>query len=213
MNPTFQFEIVRRPNDRFGWTFVRVGRSGRSRVLARSVRDYGSPQKVENAIDRTQDAPIEDTTLVQDPFPLPNTRFRIVSGVVPLTVDDDEFPEGDETDGVFTAAAISEAERDEAARVEALRQAETLRAEVLQQAEAVRQAEALQVEVLRRAEAVRAEAEAVRAKALRDAQVVRARAERYAEGVRAKAERQAKAKPRGRAKGKPKPASSRSGTA
>jgi hypothetical protein len=102
MNPAkFRFQIVRRPNDRFGWIFVKVRRSGRVRVLARSVRDYRSPEKVEDAIDRLQGAPVDDTTFVRAPFPIPATSFDIVPGVVPLLVDDDEFPEPDESDRAF----------------------------------------------------------------------------------------------------------------
>lgn len=98
MNPAkFRFQIVRRPNDRFGWIFVRVRRSGRIRVLARSVRDFSSVAKVEAAIEKLQAAPVEDTTVVQAAFPIPVTSFDIVPGVVPLMVDDDEFPEDDDS--------------------------------------------------------------------------------------------------------------------
>jgi hypothetical protein len=110
MNDKFRFEIVRRGNGRFGWIFVKVDR-GRRRVLARSVRDYGSPGKAEDAIDRMRGAPVDDTTVERDPFPLPATSFRIISGVVPLIVD--EFDDDDASAfTVFTprAAAVSTAE-------------------------------------------------------------------------------------------------------
>ena len=86
MNNKFRFEIVRRGNGRFGWVFVRV--KGGRRVLARSVRDYGSPEKVDDAINRMRAAQVDDTTAGSDLFPLPATSFRIVSGVVPLVVED-----------------------------------------------------------------------------------------------------------------------------
>ena len=81
-----RFEIVRRPNGRFGWIFV-VRDGGRRRVRARSIRDYGSVDKVFQAIEKMQGADICDTTEGgQDPFPLPATSFQIVPGVVPLLV-------------------------------------------------------------------------------------------------------------------------------
>jgi hypothetical protein len=105
MNDKFRFEIVRRGN-RFGWIFVKVDR-GRRRVLARSVRDYRSPEKAEDAIDRLRGAPVDDTTVERDPFPLPATSFRIVSGVVPLIVDD--FDDGDDASAftVFKPRAVA----------------------------------------------------------------------------------------------------------
>jgi hypothetical protein len=86
MNNKFRFEIVRRGNGRFGWIFVRV--EGGRRVLARSVRDYGSPEKVDDAINKMRAAPVDDTTVGSDLFPLPTTSFRLVSGVVPLVAED-----------------------------------------------------------------------------------------------------------------------------
>lgn len=105
MNDKFRFEIVRRGN-RFGWIFVKVDR-GRRRVLARSVRDYRSPGKAEDAIDRLRGAPVDDTTVERDPFPLPATSFRIVPGVVPLIVD--EFDDGDDASAftVFKPRAVA----------------------------------------------------------------------------------------------------------
>lgn len=99
MNDKFRFEIVRRGNGRFGWIFVRVG-DGKRRLLARSVRDYRSPDKVKDAIDKMDGARVDDTTVGDDPFPLPATSFRIVSGVVPLIVD--EFEDEDAAER-FTA--------------------------------------------------------------------------------------------------------------
>jgi hypothetical protein len=98
-----RFEIVRRPFDRFGWVFV-VRDENTRRVLARSIRDYSTVDKVEDAIDKLQGADVVDTTTGgPDPFPLPVTSFRIVRGVVPLLVD--EFPTLDESAFVFTEAA------------------------------------------------------------------------------------------------------------
>jgi hypothetical protein len=92
MNPkkVHFFEIARRGNSRFYWLFVSFNlRSRRRRVLARSTRDYRSPEKTEEAIVR-----LVGTTYVLDttggPFELPTTSFQTVPGVVPLTVD--EFP-------------------------------------------------------------------------------------------------------------------------
>lgn len=114
MNNKFRFEIVRRGNGRFGWIFVRV--EGTRRVLARSVRDYGSPEKVNDAIDKMRAAPVDDTTVGSDAFPLPTTSFRIVSGVVPLVVEDSptDFDPSDFEPGVIFApqpAAIPVARR------------------------------------------------------------------------------------------------------
>lgn len=109
MNKQRRFEIVRRPNGRFGWVFVR--REGdRTRVLARSARDYRTPAKAVDAIDRMRGADIELGGLEPDPFPLPATRFQIVAGVVPLRVD--EFPVVEQDSGFFTSqqAALQTAE-------------------------------------------------------------------------------------------------------
>jgi hypothetical protein len=104
MKPFRFFEIVRRGNDRFYWRLVSVkGRRRRRRVLARSARDYRSPEKATQAIETLQSVEvIVDTT--EDPFTLPTTHFRIVRGVVPLMVD--EFPVEDTSEEfrVFGAA-------------------------------------------------------------------------------------------------------------
>jgi hypothetical protein len=80
-----RFEIVQRGNDRYSWRFVVEGRR-RRRVLARGARTYRSPEKVTRAINKLKSATIADQT--DKPFPLPETSFRIVSGVVPLMVEE-----------------------------------------------------------------------------------------------------------------------------
>ena len=85
-----RFEIVRRPNGRFGWVFV-IRDEGRRRVRARSTRDYGSPEKAREAIFKMEGATIDPFPVDDpDPIPLPTTSFQIVPGVVPLLVQ--EFP-------------------------------------------------------------------------------------------------------------------------
>ena len=88
MKKQYRFEIVRRGDDRYYWLFVvlKGRRRRRRRVLARSARDYRSSQKAKQAIGKLRcAADIFDTT-----YALPRTRFRTVSGVVPLIVE--EFP-------------------------------------------------------------------------------------------------------------------------
>jgi uncharacterized protein YegP (UPF0339 family) len=112
-----QFEIVRRPNGRFAWRFV-VRKDGRPRVLARSARDYRTRARAVEAIDTMREADVVDAGGADpEPFPLPVTRFRIVSGVVPLIVD--EFPT--EYESQVQAAARQ-------ARLEAPRQAAAVEA-------------------------------------------------------------------------------------
>lgn len=96
------FEIVRRGDDRYSWLFVVVdGR--RQRVLARSARTYRSPQKAVGAINKLRAA----STICEpdEPFSLPETSFRIVSGVVPLVVR--EFPVEDDSQDVQNAAPVA----------------------------------------------------------------------------------------------------------
>jgi hypothetical protein len=90
MEKTFLFEIVLRPNFRFGWIFV-LKRGDRRRVLARSVRDYRTPEKVIEAIEQLQDADLPEVP-ERDTFELPTTKFELVADVVPLLVGafDDE---------------------------------------------------------------------------------------------------------------------------
>ena len=86
MKPFRFFQIVRRGNDRFYWIFVSVKRR-RRRVIARSTRDYRTPEKVMAAIDDLRDAFVVP---IDDPITLPETHFHRVRGVLPLVVD--EFP-------------------------------------------------------------------------------------------------------------------------
>jgi uncharacterized protein YegP (UPF0339 family) len=87
------FEIVRRTYGRYSWVFVEVD-GQRRRILARSDRDYGSKKKVKRAIAGLKkdfsDAVIRDATRSPacEPFPLPVAHFHVVSGVVPLIVDE-----------------------------------------------------------------------------------------------------------------------------
>jgi hypothetical protein len=81
----FRIEIVRRLNGRYAWLFVR--RAGdKRRVLGRSARDYRSLEGVMKAVERLQGAVIDVGDSGQEPFALPETSFRLVSGVVPLVV-------------------------------------------------------------------------------------------------------------------------------
>jgi hypothetical protein len=83
MKKKVRFEIVRR-GDRYYWLFV-ARKRGRRRVLARSARDFRSPENAMEAIDDLRNADcVLDTT--GDPFQLPATSFHIVSGVAPLIV-------------------------------------------------------------------------------------------------------------------------------
>jgi hypothetical protein len=83
------FEIVRRPYERYSWVFVMV-KDGKRRVLARSARDYRSPKRVREAITAMKGAEIVDAcgSSEREPFPVPATSFRLVSGVLPLMVDE-----------------------------------------------------------------------------------------------------------------------------
>jgi hypothetical protein len=83
----YRFEIVRRGFGRFGWIFVRIDDRGR-RVLAWSERSYRSKKRVYEALAALKDADIVDATKEYLPFPLPETSFEFVSGVVPLIVDE-----------------------------------------------------------------------------------------------------------------------------
>ena len=89
MTKEHRFEIVRRPNDRFGWDFV-VRDEDRRRVRARSTRDYRSPEKANDAIFKMEGAQVFDLSGEEEPFRLPTTSFQVVPGVVPLLVQ--EFP-------------------------------------------------------------------------------------------------------------------------
>ena len=68
MKPLRFFQIVRRGNDRFYWIFVSVKRR-RRRVIARSTRDYRTPEKVVAAIDRLREAFIVES--IDEPFTAP----------------------------------------------------------------------------------------------------------------------------------------------
>ena len=103
MSKAYRFEIVRRFNGRFAWIFVLKWEDGRRRVLARSVRDYRTRAKAEKAIDDLKDAPIEPGGPGELPFSLPTTSFQIVSGIVPLIVD--EFPSEFESSSRTTVQA------------------------------------------------------------------------------------------------------------
>lgn len=81
----YWFEIVRRSRKRYDWVFV-ADRDGRPRVLARSGRDYRSRKKVRRAIARLQDAFPYAEIRSRDQFRLPNSRFEVVPGVLPLRV-------------------------------------------------------------------------------------------------------------------------------
>lgn len=92
----YRFEIVRRAFGGFGWILVRIEDRGR-RVLARSERSYRSRERVRQEIAAFEGAPVVDTTDEYQPFPLPDSSFRFVPGVVPLVVD--ELPvEDDDAD-------------------------------------------------------------------------------------------------------------------
>ena len=101
------FEIVDRPNGRFGWIFVRREEGGRRRVLARSTRDFSSLEKVVGAIDRMREAEIDPTGVGPEPFDLPATSFQVVAGVVPLRVD--EFPVFEQAGFTTQQAPVSRA--------------------------------------------------------------------------------------------------------
>jgi hypothetical protein len=90
----FWFEIVPRSFDRYGWLFVGL-KQDRRRVLARSGRDYRSPDKARDAIVALQEMAafvpiVEAGSTADEPLPLPATSFAFVSGVLPLVVR--EFP-------------------------------------------------------------------------------------------------------------------------
>jgi hypothetical protein len=88
----YRFEIVHRGFGRFGWIFVRIDKRG-LRVLGRSARSYRSRKGVRNAIAARKDACIVDATTDYLPFPLPETSFRFLPGVVPLIVDESPVDE------------------------------------------------------------------------------------------------------------------------
>jgi hypothetical protein len=86
MKKRYCFEIVRRANGRYGWRFVVIDDCGR-RVLARSERTWRRRKRVRKFIEALQEAGIEDVT-DHAHFPLPETSFRLVPGVLPLLVDE-----------------------------------------------------------------------------------------------------------------------------
>ena len=85
MKCSYRFEIVRRKSDRFGWRVVAID-GARRRVVGRSERSYRSRKKVWKAIDALQVANVDDTTRPRRGSHLPDTRFEVVPGVLPLIV-------------------------------------------------------------------------------------------------------------------------------
>jgi uncharacterized protein YegP (UPF0339 family) len=89
----YRFEIVRRTNNRYSWLFVKV-KDGRHRVLASSARDYGSRRKAMKAIAAWKKAvPGADVFDVygpteRPPFTASASNFQLVSGVLPLIVEE-----------------------------------------------------------------------------------------------------------------------------
>jgi hypothetical protein len=90
----YRFEIVRRGFGGFGWIIVRIDDQGR-RVLGRSERSYSSRKGVRRAIAAFAGAPVVDATNDHPPFPLPDSSFRFLPGVVPLIVDESPVEEDD----------------------------------------------------------------------------------------------------------------------
>jgi hypothetical protein len=86
---SYWFEMVRRPNDRFSWVFVKVD-EGRRRVLARGDRDYRYKERAEQVIGvlKTEAgrAEVLDATSATDVFDLPRRSFEIAPYVVPLLI-------------------------------------------------------------------------------------------------------------------------------
>jgi uncharacterized protein YegP (UPF0339 family) len=81
----YHFEIFRQTRRRFSWRFV-MDDKGRRRVLARSARDYRSPEKATKAINALRGTSVL-TVIDRDPFELPETSFEVLAGTVPLIVD------------------------------------------------------------------------------------------------------------------------------
>jgi uncharacterized protein YegP (UPF0339 family) len=81
----YRFEIFRQTRRRFSWRFV-ADDKGRRRVLARSARDYRSPEKARKAIIALRNTSAV-VTIDGDPFELPETSFEVLTGTVPLIVD------------------------------------------------------------------------------------------------------------------------------
>jgi hypothetical protein len=87
---SYVFEIFRGTLDRYAWRLVELD-DGERHLLARSDRDYRSPEKARDAILALQaaieQADIEETDGPPAPYPLPVTSFKFVSGVLPLPVE------------------------------------------------------------------------------------------------------------------------------
>jgi uncharacterized protein YegP (UPF0339 family) len=87
----YWFEIVRRASKRYSWLFVEF-RNGQQRVLACSARDYRSRKKARQAVTTLQEV-VPGTEVVErrcstDRFTVPDSSFQLVSGVLPLVVNE-----------------------------------------------------------------------------------------------------------------------------
>ncbi len=91
---SYRFEIVRRKRRRFGWRLVAT-KGDRRRVIARSQRSYRSPKRALRAVEAVQCADVVDARVTGEGIALPETSFRLYSGVVPLIVSGPGDDDGD----------------------------------------------------------------------------------------------------------------------